>query len=205
MLLTSAAPQSSPVTNEGEHGADGVAAGFRAAGVVHFAQRVAQAAQGVGGQGAAGSAGGFGDSPAVFGGQRAEAVASLPFGGQFAQGPAEALAGEFGAAAGLDDHEAPQLHDELEAVGAGHGVPADPFVAVLEAFGRPGPAKHGDEPLGAAFRIALPGALPEDAPGGPACLEVVLRVQHGAQLADFERFGGSADERRGHRFGRRTG
>lgn len=169
------------VTDEGEHGAEGMAAGFGAARIIDPAQGVAQAAEGFDRQGAAGSAGGFGDAgtvrfgqlagegeqgggvflqgvnPELFGAfevlievgavaaeafgeaqrgpvgdfvkgalveggivealgeQGAEAVKALPFGGQFAQGAAEALAAEIGAAVGVDDDEAAQLHDLLNA------------------------------------------------------------------------------------------
>ena len=258
------------IADEGEHGADGMAAGFGVARVIDLAQGVTQAAQGLDGQGAAGSASGFGDAGTVrfgelagdrkqragvllkgpdpellgasevlikvgavaaeafgeaqrgpvgdfvkgalvvggimeaLGEQRGEAVETLPFGGQFAQSPAEALAGEVGAAMGLDDHEAAQLHDELEAVGAGDGVPADPFVPVLEAFGRASPAEDGDEPVGSAFRVALPSTLPKHVPGGASGSKIMLLVEQGAQLADFERFGGGSDDRRECRIRCRT-
>lgn len=78
----------------------------------------------------------------TLGKQRSEAVDAMPSGGQFAQGAAKALAGEIGVALLVDNDEAAELHDEFESVGAGHRVPADPFVAVLEALGRTGPNKR---------------------------------------------------------------
>ena len=63
----------------------------------------------------------------------------LPGVGKSAQGEAEALAGEIGATGILGNDEAAELDDELEAVGAGDRVPADPGVAVLESLGGPGP------------------------------------------------------------------
>lgn len=86
----------------------------------------------------------------ALGEERAEAVEALPGGGQFARGAAEALSGEVLAAVGGDDHEAAQFYNEIGEVGAGDCAPADPFGAVLEAFGRAGPAKDGEEPVGPA-------------------------------------------------------
>ena len=132
----------------------------------------------------------------ALGEQGAEAMEVLPLGWQFAQGAAEALAGEIGTAVGVGDHEAAQLHDELEAVGAGDGVPADPFIAILEAFGRAGPTEDGDEAVCAAFRVALPCTLPENMAGRASSSEIVMLFEQLAQLADFEWFGGGADNRR---------
>jgi hypothetical protein len=129
----------------------------------------------------------------TLGKQGAEIVDALPLGGQFAQREAEALAGEIRAAVRVDDGESAQLDDELEAVGAGYRVPADPFVAVLEAFGGTRPAEDGDEPLDTALRIVFPSPLPQNVPGRTPGLEVMLLVENGAQLADFECFGGRAD------------
>ena len=129
----------------------------------------------------------------------------MPLSGQFAQGAAEALAGKIGASVGDDDDEAAQLYDEFETVGAGDGVPADPFVAILEAFGGAGPTEDGDEPVHSAFRIALLGFLSEDMPGGASGSKVVMLVEQAAQLADFEGFGCGADDRRECRLQRRAG
>ena len=129
----------------------------------------------------------------TFGQQGTKVVNTLPLGGQFAQGEAEALAGEVGAAVRVDDDKATQLDDEFEAVGTGHCIPTDPFVAVLETLGGTGPAEDGDEPLDTAFRIVFPSSLPQNVPGGTSGLEVMLLVEGGTQLADFEWFGGRAD------------
>jgi len=51
----------------------------------------------------------------------------------------------------------------------------------------------------------FPGTLPEDVSGGTAGFEIVLLVENGAQLADFEGFGGDSDHRRVSRCRRRTG
>ena len=120
-------------------------------------------------------------------------MSGLPCVGEFAQGEAEALAGEIGAAVPFEDDEAAQLHDEFEAVGAGHRVPTDPGVAVLEPFGGTAPAKDCDEPVGAIFWILLVSALPEDMTGGATSFEIVLFVESGAKLADFQRLSRGAD------------
>ena len=118
----------------------------------------------------------------------------FPCVGEFAKGEAEALAGEIGAAVPIEHDEATQLDDELEAVGTGHRVPADPGVAVLESFGGTTPAEDGDELVGAVFRILLVGSLPENVTGGPPGFQIVLLVEGGTKLADFEWFGGGADD-----------
>ena len=117
----------------------------------------------------------------------------LPCVGEFAQGKAEALAGEIGAAVPLQDDEAAQLHDEFEAVGAGYRVPSDPGVAVLEAFGGTAPTEHGDKPESAVISILLVSSLPEDVTSGATGFQIVFVVEGRAKLADFQRFGRGAD------------
>ncbi|MFZ9937543.1 MAG: hypothetical protein ACO3JG_10880 [Luteolibacter sp.] len=57
----------------------------------------------------------------------------------------------------------------------------------------PPPQEDGDEPLDPAFCIVFPGPLPQNVPGGAPGVEVIQLVENGAQLADFEWFGGRAD------------
>ena len=123
-----------------------------------------------------------------------EAVSGFELAAEGAQGKREALAGEIGAAGADHDIEAPQLDDELEAVGAGDGVPTDVVVAFLEALGGSAPAKHGDEFGAVRLRVSAVDALPEDMPGGTSGLEVVALVQGLAEVVDLGFFGGGAQD-----------
>ena len=57
---------------------------------------------------------------------------ATPCGAESSQGQAEALGSEVGATGGFEHQEAAQLHDEFEALRAGHGVPTNPLVTILE-------------------------------------------------------------------------
>ena len=81
----------------------------------------------------------------TFGEQRTVAVFFLPGVCKSAQGEAEALAGEVGAAGTFRNDEAAELHDELEAVSASHRIPTDPSVTVFEMLGGSSPAEDGDK------------------------------------------------------------
>ena len=106
----------------------------------------------------------------------------LPRVGKLAQGETEALAGEIGSPGFLRNDEAAELDDELEAIGAGDGIPTDPRIAVLESLGGTGPTQDGDKILATIFRVMFVNPLPQDMPGGAACFEVVLYIQDGAEL-----------------------
>lgn len=105
------------------------------------------------------------------------------------------MAGEVGTPGAVDDVEAAELDDELEAVGAGHGVPADVGVAFLEAFGGPAPAEDGDECGAVRFAVGAVDSLPEDVSGGASGLEAVALVEDLAEVVDLGLFcGGAQDE-----------
>jgi hypothetical protein len=120
-------------------------------------------------------------------------VPFLPLARKFAQGVAEALAGEIGAPGLLGNHEAAKLHDELEPVGTSHGIPPDPSVAILEAFGSPGPTENRYQPDRSIFGILFVSSLPENMSGRPAGLQIVFFIKNGAKLTDFKRLGRGAN------------
>ena len=103
------------------------------------------------------------------------------------------MAGEIGAAGPFGNDEAAELDDELEMVGAGHGIPTDPGVAVLKALGGSGPTEDGHELVAALFRVLLINALPENMSGRTTGFEVVFVIEDRSKLADFERLGGGAN------------
>ncbi len=108
--------------------------------------------------------------------------------GQFAQAHAEALGSEVGPAGFSDDEKPPQLHDELEALGAGDRVPADERVAILEVPGG-APDEHGDDPV--FFEDELAEAVSRLTPG----TEQVLVIKHGVgDLPICGGFGGADAE-----------
>lgn len=90
----------------------------------------------------------------------------LPNHGELALGEAEAFAGEIGTAGHVGHGETAHLDHELEPVGAGDRVPADPVVAVLEAFGCATPTKDGHQSATALLWGVLVGALPQHVAGG---------------------------------------
>ena len=102
------------------------------------------------------------------------------------------MAGEIGAAGPFGNDEAAELNDELETLGAGHGIPTDSGVAVLEALGGSGPTEDGHELVAALFRVLSVTALPENMSGRTTGFEVVLVIDDRSELADFERLGGGA-------------
>ena len=108
-------------------------------------------------------------------------------------GEAKASAGEIGTAGSFGNDEAAELDDELQTVGAGHGIPTDPGVAVLEALGGSGPTEDGHELVAALFRVLLVNALPENMSGRTTGFEVVFVIEDHSKLADFERLGGGAN------------
>jgi hypothetical protein len=60
------------------------------------------------------------------------------------------------------NHEAAELHDEFEAIGTGHGIPPNPSVTILEAFGSPGPTENGYQLDRSIFGILFVSSLPEN-------------------------------------------
>jgi hypothetical protein len=121
-----------------------------------------------------------------------EAMPGFELAAEGAQGQGEALAGEIGAAGAVDDVEAPQLHDEFEAVGTGHGVPADVIVAFLEAFGGSAPAEDGDEFGTVRLVVGAVDSLPEDVSGRASGFEIVAFVEGLAEEVDLGVLGGGA-------------
>lgn len=79
----------------------------------------------------------------AFGADGAVSVFILEVSGKFAQGEAQAAGGKVGFAPGIDHKETAQLGDQGQAARPGERVPVDPFVAVLEAQGLPGPVERG--------------------------------------------------------------
>jgi len=133
----------------------------------------------------------------AFGEKRTVTVLLFPLVLKSAQGQTETLAGEVGTAGPLWNKKAAELDNELEAVGAGHGIPANPGVAVLEALGSPCPRQHGHQFVAPVLKVLLVNALPEQMSGGTPGLEVVLFVENRSELADFERLGGGANVENG--------
>ena len=121
-----------------------------------------------------------------------EAVAGFELAAESAQGEGEALAGEVGTTGVLDDAEAPQLHDEFEAVGAGDRVPADVLVTLPEALGSSTPAKDGHKFGAVQFRVGAVDSLPKNVSGGATGFEIVPLVEGIAELGDLGFFGGGA-------------
>ena len=68
----------------------------------------------------------------AFGQKGLESVGCLPLCRQRSQGGAEGLAGEVRLASLFKDEKAGVVDDELETFGPGHGVPANPVVALFE-------------------------------------------------------------------------
>ena len=108
---------------------------------------------------------------------------------KFAQGEAEALASKIGTAGAFGNNEAAELDDELEAVGASHGIPTDPGVAVFEMLGGPSPTEDGDKLVAAVFGVLLVNALPKNMSGRTTGFEVVFGVEHRSELADLQWLG----------------
>ena len=98
----------------------------------------------------------------------AVSVFFLEMSGEFAQGEAHATGGEVGLPPGFHDEEPPQLGDEGKSASPGERIPAYPFVAVLEAQGRPRPAKHGTKHRITLVRTGLVNPLPDGVAGGSA-------------------------------------
>lgn len=128
----------------------------------------------------------------TFGKKGMEAVPGFKLASEGAQGKCEALAGEIGAAGAVDDVEAAQLHDELEAVGAGNGVPADMIVTFLETLGGSAPTEDGDQFGAVCLGVGSVDSLPKDVPGGASGLEIVPLVEGLAKMVDFGFLGGGA-------------
>ena len=81
----------------------------------------------------------------------------LPLGAELAQSQSEALGGEIGFAGLFEDKKASQSHDELEALGTGHRIPADGFVAIFEMPCAGTPDEHcGEFPIFLANQLAKP-------------------------------------------------
>ena len=94
------------------------------------------------------------------------------------------MVGEIGAAGPFGNDEAAGLNDELQTVGAGHGIPTDPNVAVLDAFDGSGPTEDGHELVAAVFRLLSVNALPENMSCRTAGFEVVLVTEDRSELAE---------------------
>lgn len=121
-----------------------------------------------------------------------KAVPGFELASQSAQGKCETLAGEIGAAGAVDDVKASQLHDELEAVCAGDGIPADMIVTFLETLGGSAPTEDGDELRAVRLGVGSVDSLPEDVSGGASGLEIVTLVEGLAEMVDLGFLGGGA-------------
>jgi hypothetical protein len=112
---------------------------------------------------------------------------------ELAQCQTKALAGEIGAAELLGNHEAAELHDEFETIGTSHGIPPDPSIAILEAFGGPGPTENGDQLDRSILGILFVSSLPENMSCRPTGLQIVFFIKNGAKLTDFKWLGRGAN------------
>ena len=81
----------------------------------------------------------------------------------------------------------------LRQLGARHGIPTDPGVAVFEALAGSGPTEDGDERVVACFPGRVGKPLPDDVSGGTVGFKVVLRVEDRPELADFKWLGRGAN------------
>ena len=95
-----------------------------------------------------------------------------PLGGKFAQGEAEALGGEIGAAGFFRDEKAAELDDEFESLGTADRILADHRIAVLEVPCGGAPDEHGDDVAILQDELAEPVAVLA------ARAEGVLFVEH---------------------------
>ena len=96
------------------------------------------------------------------------------------------------------------MHDEFEAIGAGHGIPADVVVTFSEALGSPAPAEDGHEFGQAAFGVTAINALPEDMSCRAPGLEVMALIKDRTEVVDFGFLRGSSDNQRGRAESRRN-